>query len=372
MRTISNIIRNRGVQHLAFWLLSLAVLAYLFAYQQQPNIADWVYALLFHLSIVLAVYLNIGLLIPAYFSKGRYLLYFLTSIGGILSATWFNILFFRYIPAEQIGGFYFIAYYGFWDILLFMVVYWALSSLLKLSKSWFLVREKDRRIEKLKKDLQEIELQNLKSQLNPHFLLNSLNGIYSLALDQDKRTAKAILMLSQNLRFTLYECNTEFIPLEQELNFLQNYLDLQRLRLENRAVIELDLTGHLEDHQVPPLLFLPLVENAFKHGLHGDQTEVRIRIGCRAAADELNFRIENTTPEASPNAPEVGGVGLENVRKRLNAIYPDRHRLVVDRKGKLFFVDLVICRLRSFGAAAAPTETVQNSVFKQRRKDAKS
>ncbi|HMQ63635.1 MAG TPA: histidine kinase [Flavilitoribacter sp.] len=343
MKTISNIIRNRGVQHLAFWTLSLVVLAYLFAYQQQPNIADWVYALLFHLSIVLAVYLNIGLLIPAYFSKGRYLLYLLVSIGGILAATWFNILFFRYIPADQIGGFYFIAYYGFWDILLFMVVYWVLSSLLKLSKSWFLVREKDRKIDRLKKDLQEIELQNLKSQLNPHFLLNSLNGIYSLALDQDQRTAKAILMLSQNLRFTLYECNTEFIPLEQELNFLQNYLDLQRLRLENRAMIGLELTGNLEDRQVPPLLFLPLVENAFKHGLHGDQNEVRIRIECRATAGELNFRIENTTPAATATDQTMGGVGLENVRKRLNAIYPDRHRLVIDRSTKGFSVDLLIC-----------------------------
>ncbi len=342
MAKIQKIIRNRAVQHLAFWMVSFVVLAYLFAYGKHPNIADWVYTFLFHLSLYLVVYIQTGLLIPRYFSKGKYGLYFLLSAIGILAATWFNLLFFRYIPADQIGGFYFISYYGFWDILQFMVVYWALSGLLKLSKSWFIVREKDRRIDKLQKDLHQIELQNLKAQLNPHFLLNSLNGIYSLALDQDKRTAKAILMLSQNLRFTLYECNTAFIPLEQEMNFLQNYLDLQRLRLENRAVIELELTGNLEDWQTPPLLFLPLVENAFKHGLHGDQTEVHIRIECRATVEALVFRIENTVP-ATPGAlaPE-GGVGLENVRKRLNMIYPGRHRLVIDQQPGSFEVRLTI------------------------------
>lgn len=342
MKKIQKIIRNRVVQHLAFWMISFAVLAYLFAYGKHPNIADWVYTLLFHLSLFLVVYIQTGLLIPGYFSKGKYGLYFLFSAVGISAATYFNLLFFRYIPADQIGGFYFISYYRFWDILQFTVVYWALSGLLKLSKSWFLVREKDRKIDKLQKDLHEIELQNLKAQLNPHFLLNSLNGIYSLALDQDKRTAKAILMLSQNLRFTLYECNTTFISLEQEMNFLQNYLDLQRLRLENRAVVELELTGNLEEWQIPPLLFLPLVENAFKHGLHGDQTEVQIRIECRATAEELVFRIENSMPSSTGATPAAGGVGLENVRKRLNMIYPGRHRIVIDQRPESFAIQMEV------------------------------
>jgi len=246
-------------------------------------------------------------------------------------------------------GYYFISYYDFWDIIQFMAVYWALSTILKLAKSWFKVSEQEKTIYTLEQEKTQAELKALKAQLDPHFLFNSLNNIYALALYEDQKTPEAILQLSQCLRYVLYDCKTPKIALSKELDFLHNYLTINSLKDENQDLIRLEIKGEVQDQEVAPLLFLPLVENALKH--HGPNKDQKdwIQITIEIQPQLFSFQIQNTIrPNALPK-PGPGGVGLVNLKQRLDLLYPQEYQFRQAQKEDLHESNLIIQLSKSPG-----------------------
>jgi hypothetical protein len=231
---------------------------------------DYIYTALFHVSLATAVYLNIWVLVPRVLQQGRYLIYFVCLLALIFFGALFNQVTFNHLVDLVLPGYYFISFYDIGDILKFVFIYVALTSLLKLSKGWFLLTQAEKQIMLIRQEKVESELKALKSQINPHFLFNSLNNIYSLSMGESGKAPAAILKLSDLMRYMLYESNEEKVPLKKEIDFLENYIDLQRLRSDQRSKIEYNRDGSPGGLKIAPLLFLPLVENSFKHGIKGD------------------------------------------------------------------------------------------------------
>lgn len=176
------------------------------------------------------------------------------------------------------------------------------------------------------------ELRFLKSQINPHFLFNTLNNLYALTLKKSDNAPNIVLKLSEIMRYMLYECNERRVLLTKEIQYIHNYLDLERLRQPKEADISFTTEGHISEQMVAPLLFVPFLENSFKHGLnHHVRGGGFVRLRLSVSGDDLEFFIENSKVEALPSLhhPRSGGIGLVNLRARLEMLYPDDHDLEV-------------------------------------------
>ncbi|MCC8425318.1 sensor histidine kinase [Mucilaginibacter sp. UR6-11] len=200
-------------------------------------------------------------------------------------------------------------------------IFICLSVLLKFSVDWFLN-------ERIQRDLENqrltAELAFLKSQINPHFLFNSLNSIYSLAYQHSENTPGAILKLSEIMRYMLYECNDNKVDLSKELQYLQNYIDLQKIRFGNNAYIDFKVDGEITDQQIVPLLLIAFIENAFKHGIANDSLSP-ITLFVNVNQQHLQFYIRNK--KHRNNRDPLGGIGLNNVKRRLDLLYPGKYNL---------------------------------------------
>lgn len=218
-------------------------------------------------------------------------------------------------------GYYFIAYYSFWDISIYFAVYIVLTSLLHLARGWF-------RLQEMETEKTETELKALRSQINPHFLFNSLNSIYSLARKHSEMVPEKVVQLSDLMRHVIYESDADSISLEKEIEMIRNYIELQNLRTLDAEKIELEVLGDLKEKKIAPLLFLPFVENSFKHGLKGGGDKVFVRINIQVQQDSLLFEIENSKGKnIDIQDGKYKGIGIENVRKRLDLIYPEKYSL---------------------------------------------
>lgn len=187
-----------------------------------------------------------------------------------------------------------------------------------------------RELEKLRSAVRESELQFLRSQINPHFLFNNLNNVYSYALEQSPKTPQIILELSGLLRYMLYECTEEYVPLNNELEQLENFVNLSQLQLENRGEVVYENRVNTSGLRIAPLLLSVFVENAFKHSLSSLSEDVRIDIRLELEENKLKFVCENNYSDQSNTESLTHGIGLENVKKRLDILYPNRHQLKLD------------------------------------------
>ncbi|WP_281751298.1 sensor histidine kinase [Neptunitalea chrysea] len=184
------------------------------------------------------------------------------------------------------------------------------------------------------------ELQLLKAQLNPHFLFNSLNTIYSLSVKQSTETSDAVINLSEMMRYMLYEADKELVPLEKELDYLHNYIYLQRLRLANDQEVTSNIHGDYYHKKIQPLLFVSFVENAFKYGTDfTGKTKIKIVIGIKD--DSLTFFCENVIGRVDKDK-RSSGIGLENTKSRLKLLYPGTHDLTITNENGKFTVNLFV------------------------------
>ncbi|WP_293300510.1 sensor histidine kinase [Pedobacter sp. UBA4863] len=195
------------------------------------------------------------------------------------------------------------------------------SCIIKFAVDWFSNERIQRNLESEKKDM---ELQFLKSQLNPHFLFNSLNNIYSLAYQKSDKTADAILKLSEIMRYMIYESNDSWVSLDKEVEYVQSYVELQKLRFKDGAAVEISINGEIDGQKIVPLILISFVENAFKHGVAND-AEDPIKINIIANQKILHFSVTNK--KNTTNKDALGGVGLNNVERRLQLLYPERYKL---------------------------------------------
>ncbi|WP_157961191.1 sensor histidine kinase [Lutibacter citreus] len=220
--------------------------------------------------------------------------------------------------------------------ILFGVLLFAVGASIKLVSEWY-------KNEKLKGliETQKIntELSFLKTQLNPHFLFNSLNSIYSLANKKSDYTTDAIITLSELMRYMLYETDKDYVPLTKEIDYIKNYISLQKLRLKDCSGVRFNVRGNLE-HFIEPLLLISFIENAFKYGTdYTGKTSINIEIcieGQQLTLKSNNFISINEKNKAS------SGIGLQNIKSRLNLLYPETHSLKIEESEKLYSIELVL------------------------------
>jgi two-component system LytT family sensor kinase len=197
---------------------------------------------------------------------------------------------------------------------------------------------------RLEKENLQLELNFLRSQVNPHFLFNTLNNITSMAVDTDERVANAIIKLSDLMRYTLYESNQEKIALSREITFLNDYIELERIRLTKRASVEFEKNTEGHGLRIPPLILLTFVENAFKHSIHSTTEAAWVKINLSVQKDTLSFVVENSLPKKSviTNLNKAGGIGLENAKKRLELYYHKKYTLDILVTEAVYLVQLKI------------------------------
>jgi sensor histidine kinase YesM len=324
-------------------VLSFYVLLRIFSTDSEIRDIDYIYDGLFHFTLIIPVYLNLLVLIPKLLDKGRYFLYIGLASLSILIFSQLNIWFFDYLVDFLLPGYYFISYYELPDIVQFFLVYVGVSTLLKLSKGWFQLAEAKTKLAETRQEKLDAELEALKSQVNPHFLFNSLNNLYGLSLKGDKKTPASILKLSEVLRYMIYEAKDEKVRLEKEIAFIENYINLQRLRSDHHARISLEIVGEVREQRIAPLLFIPFVENSFKHGIKGETGESYVDVKMEVGDDFVDFTCRNNVGSIDDvEQKKYGGIGLENVKKRLELIYEDRYTLELDEAEDEYKVHLTI------------------------------
>ena len=188
----------------------------------------------------------------------------------------------------------------------------------------------------------QAELNLLKGQIHPHFLFNTLNNLYALTLNNSPKSPKIVLGLSEILRYMLYECNVDAVPLKKDIDILDSYIMIEKIRYEERLDLTFSKSGDIDRYQISPLLLLPLVENAFKHGASEKVGEAWINIDLSLKDNQLKFKIANSKAEtvAKDASHHYGHIGLENVKKRLQLIYTNNYDLRIFNEEEMFVVIL--------------------------------
>lgn len=341
--------KNKGplAVHFFFWLIILSIFLWdNLSGHQKPSTYETIVKLIYFSIINLSTfYINYTLLIPILVKqKKKYGLY-IVSIFLLIAvmvviktavATLNRDLFLSYF-SEGSGK---TMYLELTEYIIFAVFisgfFVVVSSLLKFAIDWSGSERVQRDLMSEKRDM---ELQFLKSQLNPHFLFNSLNNIYSLAYQKSDKTADAILKLSEIMRYMIYESNDSWVSLNKEITYVQSYIELQKLRFKDGAAVEFTLNGEIDDQQVVPLILISFVENAFKHGVANDP-EDPIRINIIANQKILHFSVSNKKNKF--NKDLMGGVGLNNVERRLQLLYPERYKLNIVNSATHYTTELML------------------------------
>ncbi|MFY0688278.1 MAG: histidine kinase [Cyclobacteriaceae bacterium] len=196
--------------------------------------------------------------------------------------------------------------------------------------------------EKLEKENATAQLQLLKSQINPHFLFNTLNNLYALALSKSDKTPEVVHKLSELMNFMLYESNKEMVKLEKEIKYLEDFIALEKIRYDDKTDVKINISGNIDGVNIPPFLCLPLVENGFKHGLSRQLDVGWMHIDIGVLLGELIIKVENTTSNDQEIGTAPSGVGQTNLKQRLALIYPDRHSLKIMEGDNSYLVVLKI------------------------------
>lgn len=187
------------------------------------------------------------------------------------------------------------------------------------------------------------ELKFLKTQINPHFFFNTLNSLYALTLKKSDKAPEIVLKLSEMMRYMLYESNERMIDLTQEINYINNYLELERLRHGDNFQIEFNQTGDAVGHEIAPLMFIPFIENSFKHGIDHELKAGYVKIDLSVKENSLDLSVRNSKPSSIHDikAPKkAGGIGLVNVKRRLKILYPAKHALSIDQSNHEYRVHM--------------------------------
>jgi LytS/YehU family sensor histidine kinase len=223
-----------------------------------------------------------------------------------------------------------------------ILVYVVFTTFVKLVKDWISLQDLNLKLVKIEQQKLEAELKMLKGQLNPHFLFNSLNNIYSLALIRSEKVPEFILKLADLMRHIIYESKENYIPIEKELEFVQNFIELQRIRTSEKTSIKYTIKGKIPSAKIAPLLFEPFIDNAFKHGLPGADEIDFINICFDFSTEtKLNFTIDNNFSDLFIRNKKNSGIGLQNVKQRLRLLYhTNEFDLQIDKSDNVFRVSL--------------------------------
>lgn len=338
--------RYKIAGHLLFWMFSIFLLTLIFnLYDNVLTINLIEKAAVTNAGFALAVYTNLYVLIPRFLKHKNYIFYIFWLIVALtISSLLIQFLFIFPLRnalhlSENLKTFdanlhsaYFFA----------TLVYVGITSFLKFIKEWLSLQDLNLKLAKIEQQKLEAELNTLKGQLNPHFLFNSLNNIYSLALIKSDKVPELILKLSDLMRHIIYESKGNFIMLEKEIDFVNNFISLQKIRTSDKTRIKYEILGKVPDAKIAPLLFEPFIDNAFKHGLPGTEKDDFITIKFDfLKSGEISFLIENNYEENTEWNKKHSGIGIQNVKKRLTLLYQsNEYHLNIQKKNRIHRVTL--------------------------------
>ncbi len=328
--------------HVGFWILFMILPHFFYTFLRHSNDMKRMYMFFLDFAInFFCFYLAYLVFVPFLLKSKKkaiwiaIILLFALVYGYITSriilsvAEELDIRFFKkFAPAahhfrEFVGTLLFITYAGF----------------IRLTENW--IADQQLKSELIKQN-QDSELALLKSQVSPHFLFNTLNNIYSLVYQQANNAPSAVMKLSEIMRYMLYEASTDKVLLEKETDYLFSFIELQSLRINQQDFVKFNVSGQTKYKKIAPMLLIPFVENAFKH-CDKKSTPPGIEIKLNAANDKIYFEVRNKIPKNAHATSRVqGGIGLINVKRRLQLIYPLHHHLQIDDSGKEYIIELSI------------------------------
>ena len=327
---------NRVVYHSLFWVVYILIMM---AYSGWKDGYMYVFTneLIKSFFYGIAVYFNIYYLIPNYLSQTKFVTYsaLLLLLVVIVTPLSTICLYSRFMNYHEIQQNVIDAQP---QLFLMTFIILGISTILKIITDWIRHQTVKRELER---QTMRSELRFLKSQINPHFLFNTLNNLYALTLKKSDKAPEIVLKLSEMMRYMLYECNERRVPLRKEVNYISNYLDLERLRQGKNMEIAFTLNGDVGNQKIAPLMFIPFLENSFKHGLN-QVSEGFVHIQMDVEDMQLEMSIENSKPAMPRINHRSGGIGLQNVQRRLDLLYPEQYELNIDNQPEKYIVHLKI------------------------------
>ena len=348
-RITESIRKERVLQHVLFWLglIFLITIPQNMLENENPYVAILVYKICGLIPQILFSYFIAYYVIPTFLSKNKYAI----SVFLLIVSTYFFSVLVRILivyvsePLVRTPPFEQESLLEIFTQLKFLLLHYVppiYSTIFIFLAVKYFVNYKAVKEKELQSKTEKVasELKTLKAQLNPHFLFNTLNNIYVLSLDNSPKTPKSIEKLSSILDHVLYRCNGRFVSLNSEIKLLENYIELEKLRYDDRLQVSFNASIESEG-EIAPLILLSLVENAFKHGAGEDMGSPKIDINIENSISEFKFMISNTVASKENNYQRTP-IGLKNIKKQLNLIYPDRFELLIDSNPNLFTVTVII------------------------------
>lgn len=338
--------KYRIIWHILFWIC--IYFAYVISYGGYGN-GNYSYEAIIN-AILLPVrmaftYTMIYLLLPHFLMKRKYRNFFLfTAVHAFLFGFSIWLMYYYVIEIEGYvmhGNDYPIFYFP--KIFVSIISNYGiplLAVIVKIFKWWYTDQQYKMQLEREKLSS---EIKYLKAQIHPHFLFNTLNNLYALTLKQSKKAADVVIKLSNILDYMLYHSGNERVLLEKELNILNSYIELEKIRYGDRLDLEYKVNGEPSAFEVAPLILFPFVENAFKHGASNDSATPSISILIVIKREKLMLTVKNSLPPGKvPEIDNSNGIGMKNIRRQLSLLYPEQHNLKVDIGKDFFLAELTI------------------------------
>lgn len=319
MSKFEELIEKRLVQNILLWIV--LYLVFVTSVQAENRLLTTLYIISF---LAPVVYIN-NLVILPYFNKNKLLFTGLFFLNALIF-TFISVAIINYADNDQFEIEKMVNFFG------IMVLTGLFASAVKFAKDSFIRKQKDK----------EAELKLLKAQLNPHFLFNTLNNLYGLSVLKSDKLPSLMLKLSDLLRYSLYDTKEEEVPLTKEITYLENYISLEKIRLEDKTEITFKKTGIFNTQKIAPMLLIVFVENAFKHLNKEGKSTVKIHV--ESTDKKLTFTCNNTFDKEEVKKIQLetskSGIGLQNAKKRLDLIYTNNYRLEIFEKENFYCVSL--------------------------------
>ena len=331
--------KYRVWRHIAFWLTDVIFIVLLYS----STLGLWrsvIHNFLWLPARFLYTYPLILWFIPKYLLKNKYIIFSVIAILWGIGGWLLNVYFRQYLftPIQDFLKFpHVVQGSGQPGSYLVLVITATFASMIVVFKYWIKIQRQWMQAEK---DKITAELQLLKAQVHPHFLFNTLNNIYSFSLENSPKTPGLILKLSSLLSYMLYDCKAEEVLLEKEVEIMKNYIDLEKERYGNKIEISWNIEGEIKDKYIAPLLLLPFLENGFKHGTSEQLEKPWLSVDMSVKQDVVRCKIANSKNEFVPLSKN--GIGIQNVKKRLEFLYPGKYELKMNDEGNFFVVSLLV------------------------------
>lgn len=339
---IHQILSSNVINHITFWLLLFLFNTVTLGYLDGTTYENVICFLLRIPFILVASYINLYFLLPRFYYKNRLFTYIISLLVLIIIVNSINMIFLdelltiNMLPVTM-GRKMNFTLLKFGYTAFYMMTMIGLTSGIKLSKDHYIQKQK---AEMMEKERLTSELSMLKSQMQPHFFFNTLNNLYALTLKKSDLAPEVVLKLSELMSYLLYDTDNDTTSLIKEISYIKNYIDLESLRFEQPPEVNFEIIGNCDQVCLPPVLLLPFIENSFKHSVKSLVRPIRICIQLHISAE--NFKLKVTNPYAEPVSGQKGGIGLRNVKRRLDLIYGDSYMLSQNHDYHIFKTELEI------------------------------